>query len=546
MTSDHVARTVGRALLWVVVCCVVAAGAAYVVSKRQPEQYTATAALVFNENQQAQQVAGLPITSNGDQAAQQNTNVSLVELGDMAARTAAQLHEGLTKESVKADLAVSSRGESNIVEVSATAGSPVLAARIANSYTRDFVREQTTRDHAYYASALKLVEGQLAKLTPRERAGANGLAIQARAQSLAILSELRNSSVQVAEPAAVPNSPTSPKVARNVALAGLLGALLGLCLFWLFDGRARASRRMRANAATAGGYGATAEAEPVATRAESATASRPPRAREREPLEDAVLGVGAAGMAGAHAGMDRDAEQPAPDAQTDGHGQPEPRHTPPATAPSPEPTGGQHEPARPPPGEVPAHGNGVPAVEPARAVAKQPPVPATESPARPPVAVAQAPDAATPDASAPVPEAGAFGSNGSEAPENPYPGSEPAEVERQTVTSPPAQTRTGVPGTPRSPVPRVQEGVAGNGAAGTSAPQLQPVPPRGPARATTVSIPVPPPPQTVPLPPPVAVVHGAAPAEPARIDPFWAGSRPLQKRLSTIYGRLARQRGRSS
>ncbi|HEV3033596.1 MAG TPA: polysaccharide biosynthesis tyrosine autokinase [Solirubrobacteraceae bacterium] len=218
------------------------AGATYGFSKHQIKKYTATASLVFNNNQLGQQVAGLQAVVNNNQLAQQNTNLKLVELGDMAEKAADALGHGLTKEEVSADLSVSAQGESNIVDVAATTSSPRIAAEIANSYTQQFVSEQQSSNHAYYASALALVNKQLARLTPKERGGTAGLALQDRAESLAVLAELRNGNVQVAQTAAVPTSPSSPKVAKNTALGAVLGLLLGLSVAFLLE---RLDRRIR-------------------------------------------------------------------------------------------------------------------------------------------------------------------------------------------------------------------------------------------------------------------------------------------------------------
>ena len=98
--------------------------------------------LVFSNNQVAQQVAGLQaVASSNNPLALQNTNLKLVQLGDMAAKTAGT-RPRVDKETVTADLSVTAQGESNIVNVAATATSPALAADIANTYTGVFVTEQ--------------------------------------------------------------------------------------------------------------------------------------------------------------------------------------------------------------------------------------------------------------------------------------------------------------------------------------------------------------------------------------------------------------------
>ncbi len=239
---EQILSVLRRRATWIVLCLVVATGAAYGFSKLETKKYTATASLVFNNNQLGQQVAGLPVASSNNQIAEENTNLKLVELGDMAGKTADLLGQGLTKTSVNEALTVSSQGESNIVDIAATATSPTLAADIANTYATEFVTEQQNSNHAYYASALALVNKQLAALSPREKAGTAGLALQDRAESLGVLAELRNGNVQVAQAATVPTSPSSPKTARNTAIGAVLGLLLGLAVAFLLE---RFDRRIR-------------------------------------------------------------------------------------------------------------------------------------------------------------------------------------------------------------------------------------------------------------------------------------------------------------
>ena len=236
---------------WILLCIALVAAAAYGFSKHQTKQYTATASLVFNDNQLSQQVAGLQVASSGNPAPQQETNLKLVQLGDMAEKTAIRLVHAkgatplareLTGEKVKEGLSVSAQGESNVVDVSATATSPELAAEIANTYTEEFVYEQQNSNHAYYASALKLVNKQLGALSSKEKLSTAGLALQNRAQSLGVLAELKNATVAVAQAATVPTTPSSPKTRRNTFLGGVLGLLLGLGLVFLLE---RFDRRIR-------------------------------------------------------------------------------------------------------------------------------------------------------------------------------------------------------------------------------------------------------------------------------------------------------------
>jgi len=220
-----------RRLPAVVLCLLVAVGAALAYSLHSKKEYTATSSVLFsNNNQLGQQVAGLPTVANTDTQSQQDTNVELLKLGDLAQATATQVGHGLTKQAVAGSIDISPDSDTTVVSVSATMTSPALAAQVANVYAQTFVSQQEDSNHQYYSTALATVERQLARLSPAQKLGAQGLSLEDRAQSLATLAQLQSGVAQVAQSAAVPTTPSSPRTKRNLALAAVLGLLIGLAL----------------------------------------------------------------------------------------------------------------------------------------------------------------------------------------------------------------------------------------------------------------------------------------------------------------------------
>ena len=231
-----------RRVLLVALCVLVVGGAAYAYSKHQAKKYTTSASLTFSNNQLSQQVAGLQAVATGNPLAQQASNIERVRLGDMAAKTAKVLGHGLTALQVANALSISGQGESSVVSVSATTTSPVLSAEIANTYVREFAREQKVASQAYFKSATDLVAKQLRSLEPKQRTGIDGLKLQDRLQSLGLLAKLDFGGVQVAQEAPVPVSASSPKTGTNTILGCLIGLVVGLALAFLLE---RLDRRVR-------------------------------------------------------------------------------------------------------------------------------------------------------------------------------------------------------------------------------------------------------------------------------------------------------------
>ncbi len=220
---------------WILICLVLVAAAAFGYSKQKTKQYTATASVSFSNNSLSLQIAGLSPGSSGNQLVEQGSDRELVSTGDMAVATAHLLGRGLTVEEVLSDVSVASQGESGAVNVSATSTSPQLAAAIANTYSNQFVIEQHRKNSQFFKSALALVKRQLATLPPAARFGSDGLDLEDRAHTLALLAELGYNDAQVAQEALVPSSPSSPKVLRDTLLGAFLGLLLGVAAAFVLE-----------------------------------------------------------------------------------------------------------------------------------------------------------------------------------------------------------------------------------------------------------------------------------------------------------------------
>ncbi|HKB50517.1 MAG TPA: polysaccharide biosynthesis tyrosine autokinase [Solirubrobacterales bacterium] len=222
-----------RALLiarrnWILllVCFLVVPGAALAYSGAQTPEYTASASLLFIEKDASQ--------VNPERAAA--TNLALVSLDQVAARTASTLSDtGLTVSEVSNKVSVSPAGESDLVQVEATDADPVVAAKIANEFARQFIAFRRDANRAKVLKALGLIEARLNELAPNELGSPEAVALENRKRDLAVRATLQTGEAQLVQPATAPSAPSTPKTTRNVALGILLGLVLGISLALLRD-----------------------------------------------------------------------------------------------------------------------------------------------------------------------------------------------------------------------------------------------------------------------------------------------------------------------
>lgn len=200
------------------------------------KKYQSTASVLFNPTQIGEQLAGITSSATSDTTqALQDTNVALMQRAEVAQTAATVLGGGFTRNRVKSAVSVYAVGDTNIVNATATAASPALAARIANAYVDSFVSIEATSNRELYSSALSVVTRQLAQIPASQQAGATAVELRTRAASLSLLASLSAAGVQVSQPAIAPDGASSPQPLRYAAIAAVIALLLTIIVAYALE-----------------------------------------------------------------------------------------------------------------------------------------------------------------------------------------------------------------------------------------------------------------------------------------------------------------------
>lgn len=233
---------VQRHAVLIALCFVATAAAAFGLSELQTKEYAASASLLFRNPGFAEDLFGSsPTVTNPVPAREAATNERLVGLRVVATRAAKRL-PGLTADQVAGMVSVESQGEAELVAVTATSTQPAQAARVANTFARQFISFRAAADSKKLLQAKRLAERELERLSPAEREGPRGEALSRGAEKLGILASLQTGNAELVQPASPPTAPSSPKPVRNGVLGAILGLLLGLGLAFLLE---RLNRQLR-------------------------------------------------------------------------------------------------------------------------------------------------------------------------------------------------------------------------------------------------------------------------------------------------------------
>ena len=201
------------------------------LSLQQEKRYTATSSLLF----EASQLDSGPI----DLSRQAATNEELLQLPEVAQRTARALGAGVSTRQVQNSVEIEAAPDSDIVTLSATAATPALAADMANRYGEAFVSFRRESDEAGIERRIEIYQTAFEALPPEERQGERGQSLSDRLDRLRISQALSAAEAvgraELVQRASAPDTPSSPRIVRNLVLAFLLAGVLGLGLAALRD-----------------------------------------------------------------------------------------------------------------------------------------------------------------------------------------------------------------------------------------------------------------------------------------------------------------------
>lgn len=258
MTLRHVLDVLRRNAWLVVACVVVAVVAAIAYALLRAPSYEATATVLLRPNDPTERVdPSRGLLTGRDAERYVNAQGEIVTSPSVTAAAEELLRaEGVV--GAPGEVSVRTASDSDLLRIDAVADDASVAAATANAYAAAYIEDR--RQVAVRAlettveeidERLGDLEDRIAELTEqRSRAEAAGSVTQAldaslsaavvqyetlfaRQQDLVVEISLNRGGAEVVEPAEPPAAPIAPRPSRDIALAGILGVLLGAGLAFL-------------------------------------------------------------------------------------------------------------------------------------------------------------------------------------------------------------------------------------------------------------------------------------------------------------------------
>lgn len=217
-----------RRALMIACIAIGAAGLAYAVSSLLPNRYDASADVLFHQPQGTPPVN--PNEPSNESSAEPErvaaTNLALASLDVVAIRVKQSLDTEMSAKELRESVSIEPKGQADVVTITARADSPNEAAEIANAFASQVVAIRRASARSKIQGVVDAINAQLAE-SPGTAVGEH---LASRAAQLEVEKRLEGGDAEVVEQAIPPESPSSPKPARNALIGAVLGLILGVVL----------------------------------------------------------------------------------------------------------------------------------------------------------------------------------------------------------------------------------------------------------------------------------------------------------------------------
>jgi polysaccharide biosynthesis transport protein len=232
-------RLVLRRKWWVIGLALLGLAASLAISLTQPKQYSAAAQILVQSATGPSSLSAVPQQVTPTEV---QTMLQLVNSASVLTAVRQQLGSAPPVEA-------SEVAQTNIINITALAGAPATAARVANVYARQFVISQQSvalknatnaaaelkaqiRSTALETKALRKTKGAASEVTAMVNQEA---VLRVQLSQVEVSGAAATEALSLVTPAQPPVAPSSPKPVQDAAVGLIAGLILGLAVAFLCD-----------------------------------------------------------------------------------------------------------------------------------------------------------------------------------------------------------------------------------------------------------------------------------------------------------------------
>ena len=228
-------RVLRRYRLMIAALAILGAVAGYVAATRQTPLYSATAQISFQDPSQDLSIAGIGSNASQTPGEVASINAATATTPRVMATAKRRLRTPLSVDDLAAEITTNVAVPSGLLEITATDPDPNLAYRLSSAVAGAIVDRDNAQTHAQFAALVRNVQHQIDQAKRQGASAAGQLGFYE--DELARLNTVANlaRSAQIAYPAQVPTSSSTPGKSRNTVLGLVLGLLLGVIVAFVRD-----------------------------------------------------------------------------------------------------------------------------------------------------------------------------------------------------------------------------------------------------------------------------------------------------------------------